>query len=351
MGIDALRLLAQAGSEGAEVPPLATLLMVGAVVAGASMWLMGRRVAKAGGMVVGLFVGGVAGLLVGNGLAEEGAFTWALVVGGAAAGALMAVLLFRVWVALTAAVIMGLAVPGAVLVWQGTPEVRVEEVSEAEREVLNGARREAGRLAGERPREQAPWASGGEEVGERLEVPALAEGGGGGGGGLFDFPPPPRDSAGDEPGEQAPRASDTEDLDEEATAAERAGRVVLGVSESIRGLWDEQAASVRAWWEGLDEGLRSLLRMAALAGAAVGLVGGLLLPLHMASLETALVGAVLMLVPGRALAMESAGVGAALAGYLPQSPRGLVVAVGLLTLLGYLLQWSLWRRRAAVKRE
>lgn len=336
--------------EAAEVPAAANVLMVAAAVAGAVMWLMGRRLAKAAGMLAGLFVGGVVGLLVGNGLAEEGAFTWSLVVGAAIAGALLALLLFRVWVGGTAAVLVGLAAPAAVLVLQGTPPVTPSPSPTSGSEAAEAPKPRA--VQTRRPERGADSVLELPEQprGEPLQAAELqGNGTQGPGGGLFDFP------ARGETGEQQPPGT-TADVDEagadlvvpEDTAARRAGRVVLGVGESIRGLWSEQAASVRAWWEGLDEAVRASLQVTALIGGIIGLAGGLLLPLHMASLETALVGSVLMLVPGRAVAMEAVP---RIASYLPQSPRGLVVAVGLLTLLGYLVQWSLWRKRGGAKRE
>ena len=83
--------------------------------------------------------------------------------------------------------------------------------------------------------------------------------------------------------------------------------------------------------------------MSAAAGAGVGLVLGLLVPLVAVSIQAAVVGSALLFFAGRGLLLSyapAAGV------WLPVDRRGVLLTLALLTLLGVLVQWGL-RRRAA----
>jgi putative flippase GtrA len=80
-----------------------------------------------------------------------------------------------------------------------------------------------------------------------------------------------------------------------------------------------------------------------LAGAAAGLVLGLLLPKLSAALQTAIAGALLIYTGAMGLARWQFGDGTSI---LPDSARGALVAIGLITVLGVVIQWTVFQRRA-----
>ncbi|NBC10839.1 MAG: hypothetical protein GVY24_03775, partial [Planctomycetes bacterium] len=96
---------AQQALNGAEAAlPLAVLgLFVLMVIIGLVLWLLGGALAKAACVVSGLVLGGVGGWLIGAALADQGAYVLPLVIGGSIIGALLAGLLFRIWVAIVGA--------------------------------------------------------------------------------------------------------------------------------------------------------------------------------------------------------------------------------------------------------
>jgi hypothetical protein len=64
----------------------------------------------------------------------------------------------------------------------------------------------------------------------------------------------------------------------------------------------------------------------------------LIVPLIAAAVQSALVGGILILFAGRALLLQYVP---AAAGVMPDSWRGVLLSLGLITLLGILIQWSL----------
>ena len=140
--------------------------------------------------------------------------------------------------------------------------------------------------------------------------------------------------------------SDLDALFEEGTvagdlavaAAEEAETFV----ETLKRAWEAQLEAVRTWWTDLPARQKSIVGGGALGGAVVGLLLGLVLPKVAASLQTALAGALLIFGAGRVLAERyTAGTE-----YLPGSPRSVILTVGLITVLGVLIQWAIFRKRA-----
>lgn len=258
-----------------SLPPLAVLVLAVLVVVGAVLWLIGQSLARVACVVSGLVLGGVAGLSVGQMLAEEGAYTLPLVLGGAIAGALLAGLLFRVWMGISGAALLALAVPAASIVWMGVtpPPLQLEEMRA--------------------------------QVTDEGAVERLVG-------------------------------------DDEAGDASSVDGTVAALMTTARGIYASQAEAARTWWEELGGAARGMLVTAALIGGAAGLLLGLMLPNMAASVESALVGAILMFYPGRELLARLAP---DQTGWLPHTPRATLVALGLITLLGVLIQWTLLRRR------
>lgn len=88
------------------------------VVAGLLLWLVGGRVVRPGCAVVGLLVGGIGTFLIRGELDGQGASLLWLIV-GSMTGFLLATALFRIWVAVSCALLLALLIPVTSLVWEG----------------------------------------------------------------------------------------------------------------------------------------------------------------------------------------------------------------------------------------
>lgn len=286
----------------AVVSVLPTIGLLAVMLVGLVLWLIGRRIARAACAVSGLVLGGLAGFVLGEMLTDRGGITIALVVGAGIAGALLAGLLFRVWMALSGAALLALMAPAAVLVWQGAPAI--DEPADA-------------------PAATAEADDG--DDGERNGV-------------VDDLLRRSIDAMNGEDGDAADGGVEG-DADAEAGDF---GQVVEAASQAARQWYDEQLEGVRAWWADLSPATRGTIGVAALFGAAAGLLLGLLLPWVAASLESALVGAILLVLAGRQLVVMHAPDAA---GWFPQSPRALLLWLGLITVLGFAIQWTLSARR------
>lgn len=294
------------------LPAPAALLLGAAVVVGFVIWVLGRKLARPACAISGLVLGGLGGLVVAQKLASQGAMTLPLIIGGSIGGALLAAFLFRVWMGLSGAVLLALLAPAASIVWQGTPlpEIDVEAARQSIEQPV-----EQERVEEERPRRPT-----------RATAPRRVR--------------TPRRDAGREPAVEA-------EAPEAGTAAWSlpGAASVEAVRQRVVLVYESQSEAIRAWWDGLGAAGRFLLIAAALIGAGVGLMLGLIAPYWAAGLESALVGSILMLYAGRELAYEYAP---AVASVLPGegSPRWTLITLGLITLVGAILQWALFRKRA-----
>ena len=105
--------------------------LIAAMALGLVLWLLGGRLMKAGVVIGGVLLGLYAGVLL-AGFASSAGFVAVLTAGLAIAGALAAALLFRVWMAVSTAILFAVVVPAAVLVWEGTPSQEIMGRSPAE---------------------------------------------------------------------------------------------------------------------------------------------------------------------------------------------------------------------------
>ncbi|MFA9478178.1 hypothetical protein ACERK3_07700 [Phycisphaerales bacterium AB-hyl4] len=285
---------------------LPTIGLLAVALVGLVLWLMGKRIARTACAVGGLVLGGVAGFVLGETMSDQGAIVLPLVIGAALAGGLLAGLLFRVWVALCGAVLLALVAPAAVLVWQGTP---AEPVAAETREVA----------VEDRPEEAQPR----------------------------DLPTSVTDAVRRTLDGERPFATREPDepaaAEAEADADEADVEQVLEAAVAVARQWyDNQLTLVRQWWSDLGPATQRTIYVTAAIGAGVGLLLGLLLPFVAASFESALVGSLLLLLAGRELtAMHAEGASA----WFPQSPRMVIVWLGLITILGFAIQWTLFARR------
>jgi membrane associated rhomboid family serine protease len=249
--------------------PWLVLLILGVIV-GLTLLLLGGKLARPACALSGLILGGLAGVIASRELIGD-SWLFPAVLIGAIGGCLLAWLLFRVWMAMVGAAILALAIPAAVLVWQGVP--------------------------------------------------------------------PQVSTDGDEAHAKPPAAAEAR---ERAEAQEESGGALAVMQDRVREMYRRQIDGVRAWWDGLSLATRSTLLIAAAIGAAFGLMIGLLTPHAAAAVQSAIVGAVLILICATELARDYAP---SQASWLPQGPQGTVMAVGLITLLGFAFQWTVFRRK------
>ncbi|MEM6391850.1 MAG: hypothetical protein AAF797_03670 [Planctomycetota bacterium] len=317
---------------GAAVFGLALLVAVGLV-----LWLLGSRLAKPAAVVSGVVMGavvsaGLAGLLSGMGTLTIAFIT----LGGAILGGVLSGVLFRLWMGLSGALVLAAVVPAAVLVWQGTPGL---EMPTAAPQASSGA----GSSTPATP--ATPSASGGVSslTGLGDATAALEDGSNASAWSEFlsrTLEPTTQPGAGKE-GALNPEQLRTDLTGEQTREAIR--QVSDQVKVAAKTVWLKNAEAVQRWWNGVTPQTQQVVYIGALAGGVLGLLVGLLLPTGSAMLQSSVVGSLLMLLPGRELVALKLP---EYAGFLPGTPRQLVIALGLITAIGIGLQWMLRRRRA-----
>jgi hypothetical protein len=291
-----------------SMPAVWTLVLAALLVVGLVLWVFGGKMAKAGVMVSGFVLGGLCAMALAAALGEpgeaglggSGLWIMAIGIGGALAGLLLAALLFRVWMGATAALLLAAVVPAAAMVWQGNapPLSAVRGTQTAALDAMGAG-------------ESDPTA---EAIREQVEQFRASVHG---------------DEAAD------PESADT------AMSAEQLADALFDQEQfrdELAGVWSQQVEEVKAWWRDLPAGQRRFLLAGSAVGGVVGLILGLIVPLIAAAVQSALVGGILILFAGRALLLQYVP---AAAGVMPDSWRGVLLSLGLITLLGILIQWSL----------
>jgi len=301
-----------------SMPPAIVIAFGIAWLIGLIVWLLGRALAKPACVLSGLAFGAMGGAMLGHAVALQGVMLLAGVIGAGLAGALLAAGLFRLWVAGVGAVLLALIVPAGLLVWTGTP-TPIDAATQPLEE----------KQGAETPDEQAaPTESGGQRANAEADA---------------DFPPTPTNQAdaGNGGEGQSSKKTGIPSTDEVAAATQPSDAVDLAI-RALRGLYQQQVEAVTGWWDELDNATRERVGYGSAIGALVGLLLGLAAPFWAASLESAVAGAMLMFFPGRALLArwfpEQAG-------WLPQSPRAVILCVLGLAGLGVLFQHLLAGRK------
>ena len=304
MGQEQLQeMLEKLGSVGVMAPALA-------LGAGLLLWLLGRKLARPACAFSGLILGGVGGVVLGESLVDQGGIMLAIIIGTAIAGALLAALLFRVWMAMTGALIFGLVAAAAVLLWQQAPADETTETVSADVSSLTE--------------------SDDESAGElKIDIPIDA---------LTD---PIRegiasaiDGAGDEDGE----ATATVSIDKEAAA--KIGNAIL---DALRGMAGYYREALGDWWAEAGSGVRGTVMIVGLIAAGIGLLIGLIGPYVAASIQSATAGSILMLFSSFSLLAQLMPEHLH---WLPASPRGVLICLGLITIIGLALQWTFFAEKA-----
>lgn len=303
MGQEQLQqMLEKLGSVGVLMPALT-------LGAGLLLWLLGRKLARPACAFSGLVLGGVGGLVIGEAMVDQGGVMLALVIGAAIAGALLAALLFRVWMALSGALIFGLAASAAVLLWQQAPVDDSADAPPPGVSTLTETDSDAGETGG--------------EITLHIPIDALTD--------------PIR--------EGFAAAIDGEDSEAAAQLTidrEAAAKIGSAILDALRGLAGYYRESLDAWWSQAGTGVRGGVMIAGLIAAAVGLLIGLIWPYLAASIQSSAAGSVLMLFSSFSLLAQLMPEHL---GWLPASPRGVLVCLGLITVVGMGLQWTFFARK------
>lgn len=275
------------------LPVLTQSARIMVVTVGVLLALIGGRLVKTacivGGLALGMIAGGLTLAFVDSAMVGVG-----FMVGLGLLGALGAWLMFRAWVALAAAVMFAVIAPAGVMVWQGTSAQDLTDDNQAGLDQLE-------------QRYDAASTELNEET--RLQVQSLISQG------------------------------DTESLGKADKLLEEQG---FGVVENARGIVFRNIEEMGRWWEDNSTALQRTLGLAMLIGAGVGFLFGLILPSYAVSVQSAIVGAVLIVIPGRELFINHLP---QMGDLVPTSPRGTLLAIGLITVLALGLQWTLYLRR------
>jgi hypothetical protein len=115
-------------------------------------------------------------------------------------------------------------------------------------------------------------------------------------------------------------------------------------SRDMNRAWARQVDAVDDWWDGLGQPLRRLLIAGSITGAIVGLVAGLVAPYAAAGIGTATFGAVLVLLALRDVVVVLAP--SMREAWRPHDSTAALTAMGLITVVSLLLQWTLRRKPA-----
>ena len=297
-----------------EAPAAWSVALAVVTLAGLVLWVAGGRLARAGVALGGFFLGGLIATSTAAALEPGGGWVVGIGTAGALAGTLLAFLLYRLWVGLLAGAILAAVVPVALLLWGVEPPAALrDDAAEPDRAAaVDAAEAESTSLFG--------IFDGEREDGEPGGVDGAV-----------------RDAAAEQAAEQAG------ELGGQLTADARAA---LGdFFETASAAWKAQIDQAQAAWAALSPGRKRIVLIGAAGGFVVGLLLGLALPDPTAAFQTALVGSCLLCGGTLLLLQRHAGLFRADA-EAGLDPRVLLLAVGIVTLLGLLLQWTLARRRA-----
>jgi len=297
-------------SVAGELPTGMTLVFIALLVLGLIVWLLGRVLAKPACVLSGLALGGAMGLAGSHFIDQSATASFAFAVAGAIAGALLAAMLFRLWVAAVGALLLALIVPAGLVVWEGTPPPPMQTAAAA--------------TSDESAEGESPDAA--KDAADEEDAAAATS-----------FDKPRGEGASEEEsadGEPPAEEDETSQWRQYLASLQAAG-------DALQGLYDKQAASIEQWWDELDDQTRQRIYYGSAVGALIGLLLGVIAPYTAAALESAVAGAMLLFFPGMRLIQHSMDQPPE---WLPESPRATLLWLGLITIVGFALQWTLARQ-------
>jgi len=291
---------AEAGGEAAVDinTVLDTLSNVGLVAGGVALlvglviWLIGRKIARpacaVGGLAVGMTLGfaGAQQLLGGQSAILLG-------IGAAVIVGILAYILFRVWMGISLGLLLALLTPVAGLAYRGD----AQPVAPTTHQELM--------------------------IPDSLLAPNSSD--------PANAPAP------------APGRADGDAASGGVSGAASGGTSGGSLGDRMRGVYQQQKDELLAWWASLGATGKALVAACSAGGAMVGLILGLLFPYLAATIQTAAVGGGLMLLGVWPLLPRFAP---GWAEAFPPTTRLIVLALGLITLLGVVLQWTLFGRKS-----
>jgi len=250
---------------------------------GLFMWLFGHRMIRPTVTITGLVAGAVIGGLIGRSMLEGNAAIMAAI-GGGVVGAIATWMLFRIWMAVLLSVTLAAMAPWAVIAWEGVtpPPSPVTDLKETAKQMLD---------------------DGVEQLAADGKI-------------IIGRP------------------------ENDEQAAEQNAGLLRRFTEAAKAGWD----NLRSWWtDELSGSARWLIITASAAMALGGLMVGLIFPNLAAATVASLIGASVLLSVVVRLGTKYLGEAG---GWLPDSPRGaLMVLIGM-TVVGALIQWTILRPRA-----
>ncbi|MFK7790086.1 MAG: hypothetical protein AB8C95_11425 [Phycisphaeraceae bacterium] len=262
------------------------------VAVGVALCLAGGKLLKTavmfGGLMLGMILGGLTIAFV-----DSPAVAIGFMLGLGLLGVIGAWLMFRAWVAFAAAIVFAVAAPAAVIVWQGVPAQQLsEDTQQASVEVQQRFDALSTQLNDQ----------------TKLQVQELIK-----------------------QGDQQALIDADELLAEQGEQAWQTAKTAV-----FRNLED-----VKAWWNDNATSMQRNIGLAMLIGAGVGFLFGFIAPTYAASIQSAMVGAVLIVIPGRELIASYVP---AAAEFVPTTARATLIMLGLITIAGLVLQWTLYLR-------
>ncbi|MEE9211309.1 MAG: DUF4203 domain-containing protein [Phycisphaeraceae bacterium] len=121
------------------------------------------------------------------------------------------------------------------------------------------------------------------------------------------------------------------------------GEAINQLWQNLKTVYEQQKTDMGVWWDGLGGSGRMSVIVVGIGGAVGGLLLGLILPYLAASFQSALVGAVLIVYGGLPLIAANAP---QMYSSLPTTTRLRLLTVGLITILGVAIQWTLFKHKA-----
>ena len=121
--------------------------------------------------------------------------------------------------------------------------------------------------------------------------------------------------------------------------ARKVGSVILEALRSLAAYYRGQFAQ---WWSEAGAGARGGMMLIGLISAVIGLLLGLIAPYKAASIQSTVAGAVLILFSLFSLLAQLMPEHLT---WLPATPRGVLICLGLITVAGLAVQWTIFKRK------
>lgn len=268
---------------------------------GLLLWLIGGRLLRAGCVICGFLIGGLIGLIISEAAFQsgEGFYLLVLTLGGAVAGALLAGLLFRFWMALSMAILLGIVLPTLITViylgagppihhgvvgpanWEQTARAGMDQLEEQgvvedSQDMITNFQRgfEQFQAMVDNAKSEVKY---NEETG-KLNIDSMNH--------------------------SSEEAQTLNEPTGEDRVHDAAGELVDDIKEhgshllGVGGEWIQATIQdFSEWWNQQESWLKTRLFIAGVAGVIIGLALGLLLPYIAAMIQTAIVGSMLILQP------------------------------------------------------